>query len=174
MLSHVMKLLRCFRMTENQFPKCINKLRISFQNLFKPSRKTHYAFEHPVIEVIIMDFHLIKPSRCHQGASINYVSRRRGRGFSQMSNRCYNISLWVNNWQNLAYVVYGCPFITMQFIRDLKDRICERNYFKISIKALEYRNKQIIGYADLAFSRKFHEKINLATCILRAFVPNDF
>ena len=49
----------------------------------------------------------------HKGANINYVSK--GGGLAKCL--CYYISLCsklaygggIKNWQNLAYVVYGCP-----------------------------------------------------------------
>ena len=55
------------------------------------------------------------------GPSINYVGRRGGGGLAKCL--CYNISLCsklaygggrgVKNWQNLAYVVYGCPPVAL-------------------------------------------------------------
>ena len=59
---------------------------------------------------------LNKPSK---GASINYVDRQGGDGVSQMPILLHQLmqktSLrrreGVKNWQNLAYVVYGCPLI---------------------------------------------------------------
>ena len=54
------------------------------------------------------------------GASINYVSRRWGVGISRISQILMQLHKQMNllaegggaggqEWQNLAYVVYGCP-----------------------------------------------------------------